>query len=106
MRDERGTSVWPWFAALITGFPLLYVASFGPACWCHTNRAVDGNYELDNDSHLPPQAPGAYWPIGCLILNGPQPVRRVLCWYVTVSTEYPLALPCDRQNSLFIIPDE
>src|SRR5262245_58778834 len=31
MSDDR-KPVWPWIAALLTGLPLLYVASFGPAC--------------------------------------------------------------------------
>jgi hypothetical protein len=34
MSDERkNTGVWPWIAALLIGLPVLYVASFGPACW-------------------------------------------------------------------------
>jgi hypothetical protein len=32
MSDER-KPVWPWIAALLIGLPVLYVASFGPACW-------------------------------------------------------------------------
>ena len=34
MSEERKPrSVWPWIAALLIGLPVLYVASFGPACW-------------------------------------------------------------------------
>jgi hypothetical protein len=34
MRDERKKAgVWPWITALLIGLPVLYVASFGPACW-------------------------------------------------------------------------
>lgn len=31
MNEERNP-VWPWIAALLIGLPVLYVASFGPAC--------------------------------------------------------------------------
>ncbi len=33
MSDDRKKSVWPWIVALVIGLPVLYVASFGPACW-------------------------------------------------------------------------
>lgn len=33
MSEERKNPVWPWIAALLIGLPVLYVASFGPACW-------------------------------------------------------------------------
>ena len=33
MRDGRKSSVWPWIVALLIGLPVLYVLSFGPACW-------------------------------------------------------------------------
>jgi len=43
MREERKKSVWPWLAALLIGVPLLYVASFGPACWLTSQP--DGKYD-------------------------------------------------------------
>ncbi len=33
MSDDRKKPVWPWIVALLIGLPVLYVASFGPACW-------------------------------------------------------------------------
>jgi len=33
MSEERKRPVWPWVAFLLIGLPVLYVASFGPACW-------------------------------------------------------------------------
>ena len=34
MGDERKKAgVWPWIVGLLVGLPVLYVASFGPACW-------------------------------------------------------------------------
>jgi hypothetical protein len=32
MSDER-KPLWPWIVVLLIGLPVLYVASFGPACW-------------------------------------------------------------------------
>ena len=32
MSDER-KPVWPWIVAPLIGLPVLYVVSFGPACW-------------------------------------------------------------------------
>src|SRR5262245_50991401 len=31
--SDDGKPVWPWIVALLIGLPVLYVASFGPACW-------------------------------------------------------------------------
>ena len=33
MSDDRKKPIWPWIAVLLIGLPVLYVASFGPACW-------------------------------------------------------------------------
>jgi hypothetical protein len=33
MSEERKNPVWPWVVSLLVGLPVLYVASFGPACW-------------------------------------------------------------------------
>jgi hypothetical protein len=47
-------------AGVIVGLPVLYVASFGPACWIasHTVR-FDSSYD---------SIPVAYWPIGRMTL--------------------------------------
>ncbi len=31
--DEKRTTIWPWIFAVLIGSPVLYAASFGPACW-------------------------------------------------------------------------
>ena len=33
MSEERKPRVWPLVAALLIGLPVLYFASFAPACW-------------------------------------------------------------------------
>lgn len=40
MSDERKKPVWPWIAALLIGLPLMYVVSFGPACWVSSRAAI------------------------------------------------------------------
>ncbi len=32
MSDGSARPLWPWIVALLIGVPMLYVASFGPAC--------------------------------------------------------------------------
>src|SRR5262249_59566050 len=39
MSDER-SPLWPWIVALLIGLPVLYVASFGPACWLTDQEIV------------------------------------------------------------------
>ncbi len=41
MSDERKRPIWPWIVALLIGLPMLYVASFGPACWLADRDVVD-----------------------------------------------------------------
>jgi len=40
--ERKKTHVWHWAAALLIGLPVLYIASFGPACWIvsRTNRGA------------------------------------------------------------------
>ena len=33
MTDIAPHRLWPWVVAVVIGVPVLYVASFGPACW-------------------------------------------------------------------------
>ena len=58
MSDDRKKPLWPWIVALLIGLPVLYVASFGPACWI-TSRADRGKRLL----------PVAYWQI-----------LKLMCW--------------------------
>jgi hypothetical protein len=41
MGDER-KPLWPWIVALLIGLPVLYVVSFGPACWVSSQSQVGG----------------------------------------------------------------
>jgi hypothetical protein len=50
MNDER-KPVWPWNVALLIGLPVLYVASFGPACWIAIR--IDGDEDAWNCIYHP-----------------------------------------------------
>jgi len=58
--------------AVIIGLLVLYVASFGPACWVATN--------LDSDSGRRLVAK-IYHPIFLAVWKGPVPVSQALYWY-------------------------
>ncbi len=40
MNDDR-RPLWPWIMALLIGLPVVYVASFGPACWLTASGHVE-----------------------------------------------------------------
>ncbi len=78
MSDDRKKPLWPWIVVLLIGLPLLYVTSFGPACWMMHRGWL-------------PIFPTAYpyWPLVVSANAGPRPVRRLVGWY----SGYNLPLP-------------
>ncbi len=42
MSDDRKKSLWPWIVALLVALPLIYVVSFGPACWASLRMKTGG----------------------------------------------------------------
>jgi hypothetical protein len=82
----------------ITGLPLLYVLSFGPACWWFTiPSGQSGNFPGTNDPLPPVRAHAMYWPIGWVAVNGPQPLERVLAWYATL--RHQVLVPTDAEGA-------
>jgi hypothetical protein len=69
MSEERTKRTWPWIAALV-GLPVLYVASFGPACWLMTRGSL-------------PIFPTAYpyWPLVVAANAAPSGVRKLVGRY-------------------------
>jgi hypothetical protein len=37
---EEQNPVWPWILSTLIGLPVLYIASFGPACWIASRNLV------------------------------------------------------------------
>ena len=79
MSDERKRSVWPWIVALLIGLPVLYVASFGPACWwiSRLNRQSGGGQTQRWIGLI-------YSPCGQLTCYGPVIARKPLWWYASL----------------------
>jgi len=44
MSDEREYPLWPWVVGLCVGLPVLYVVSFGPACWITSRLNLPGDW--------------------------------------------------------------
>jgi hypothetical protein len=72
-------------AAVLVGLPVLYVLSFGPACWWFTiPSGQSGNFPGTNDPLPQVRARQIYWPIGWVAMHGPLPLERLLAWYATL----------------------
>ena len=63
--DKERSPVWPWIVALLVGLPVLYVASFGPACWLADRYS---------DRCLHPVA-YVYRPFVAIANSSPEPIR-------------------------------
>src|SRR6188768_2856710 len=58
---SRSRPLWPLLTAALIGLPVLYVASFGPACWLHSRTGGDRGIFFQS----------AYWPIGWAARHSP-----------------------------------
>src|SRR5262245_40625996 len=80
MSDDRKRRLWPWIAALLIGLPVMYVVSFGPACWW-LSEPVTLNFVAVKVR----RAPTIYSPIGRLVrILGPGRISNAIHWYATV----------------------
>ena len=64
-----------WTLVAIVGLPVLYVASFGPACWIVSRNNLNGNWLFI-----------AYRPLVWIMENGPESAFTSLVWYSLVGT--------------------
>ena len=72
MTSRKQPSVAFWATVVVVAV-LLYVASFGPACWVFWRPWCPT--ELKDSIRF------AYRPVQRLIENGPEPIRSALIWY-------------------------
>jgi len=75
--------------------PLLYVASFGPACWWLSDVGVKRNGRREWSVFY--IAPDFYWPIGWLAENCPEPMPAAIRWYATLGVDW-VFVPTDWSN--------
>src|SRR5262245_56952687 len=72
MSDDRKKALWPSIMALLIGLPVLYVASFGPACWY-------ASHYVENHARPPkPWIGCVYFPLGQLAICGPPSIAGQL----------------------------
>jgi hypothetical protein len=63
-----------------TTVALIYVLSFGPACWM-------------TRSEYTRFAPQVYFPMGWACANLPSPIPEIIVWYATVGNDADIVLP-------------
>jgi uncharacterized membrane protein YedE/YeeE len=68
-------------AGTIIGVPVLYVLSFGPACWWWSRTVVNLS---SREVHVPSTL---YAPMGWMMLHGPEPISRPIIWYATLHVD-------------------
>jgi hypothetical protein len=77
--SEQRKPVWPWILVLLIGLPVLYVASFGPACWLTSQKW--GWSQLQ-----PHPAMIVYFPLGAMASRPDTAVGRGLRWWMMFGT--------------------
>lgn len=86
---------------MLVALPVLYVASFGPACWwivgeCSLRTGFANAIAARKAASSPPFRT-VYWPIGWLAQNGPDALTNAITWYATRRCDS-VILPCDRRG--------
>ena len=86
--------------AVLAALPLLYVLSFGPACWITAQVDVGGW-----NGAVPPRAMIVYWPLGSIASDFDSPVGRSLRWWMTLGVKqgYSAAAPISRKGNAIIL---
>lgn len=87
----RRTFVIAWVASLLVGV-LLYVLSFGPACWIVTRTSVpDGSWPHQTFCFV-------YGPVTNAVLWTPESLEGVINWYVGLGS------PAGKQMEIWTYP--
>jgi hypothetical protein len=89
MTDRKKPGVAFWATVVVVGLPVLYVLSFGPACWWLSKPPPPG-YSAIGDTRTAPQF---YWPIGWLAMKDPRWSRKIIFWYATRGIDR-VMVPC------------
>jgi hypothetical protein len=86
MSEERKNHYWPLIVALLIGLPVLYVASYGPACWYWSRHNEDPPGHMRRSELFE----WAYLPICWCASREPRLLAPAISWYAT------LGMPEDR----------
>ena len=80
MSDERNKALGQWTAALLIGMPVLYVASFGPACWYWSRHHEERPGHMRSSELFE----RAYLPIWWCASREPRLLAPIISWYATL----------------------
>jgi hypothetical protein len=69
MSEDYKPQIWPWIAALAILLPVLYVASFGPACALVANGKLPPSAFKTTFGPCPDLAVSGPWPVPALLQN-------------------------------------
>jgi hypothetical protein len=86
-----------WTLVVVVVVPVLYVASFGPACWW-LSRPQPFPLGLMTKGPRREYAPRAYWPIGWLTVHCPHSIGDSIFWYATRRYDH-VFLPINNAGS-------
>jgi hypothetical protein len=85
MSEER-KPVWPWIVGVLIGLPVLYVASFGPACWACSRFDSDESLNWNAWHFLET----CYLPFVCASTCSHARVRDAARWYACLMSSQPI----------------
>jgi len=77
---------------IMIGMPLLYVLSFGPACW-YARPEPGVHYRLP---------PSIYWPIGWVCTKAPRSIVRLIGWYAIIGNDRQLMVPTNPSGTAWV----
>ena len=75
-RKKHGAAFWATVGLFL---PVLYVLSFGPACWWTAEAFGPGRVTNFSDSVMV-----VYWPLGAVAVNEKSPFSKPLRWWITL----------------------
>ena len=82
-------------AALAALAALAYPVSLGPACWVMSWLQWEVRHpEVANAVSM------GYSPLGPAVVDGPEPVRRVMKWWIGVGMPARTEVECDRPRGI------
>jgi hypothetical protein len=95
MAENHKKPGWAFWATVVAVLlPVLYVLSFGPACWI--TQCPPNDYQRI--------APRAYWPIGDFYSSGKRPLANsVISWYAKLFGNQGLLLVPTDESGEFLI---
>ena len=77
-----------WTLAIVVGLPVLYVVSFGPACWWFS-RSFQPTASWALSSPKPIRiVPSIYSPVALTAMRGPTSLMLAIRWYATRSGDW------------------